>query len=108
MSQEQYKKQQAAAKQREAQREEMLVQILHPEALERLNRIKLVKPEKARSVGDQLLKAAQRGKLQGRVTDKALQEMLGNLTQKAQTKVSFQRKRYFDEDDSDDNDDDLL
>ena len=92
----------------EAQREEMLVQILHPAALERLNRIKLVKPDKARQVQNQLLMAAQRGKLQGRVSDKALQEMLGAMTQQTQTKVSFQRKRYFDDDDSDDNDDDLL
>lgn len=108
MSQEQWKKQQAQQQQREAQREEMLVKILTPEALERLNRIKLVKPEKARGVGDHLLKAAMSGQLQGRVSDKGLVEMLDSLSKKTQTKVSFQRKRYFDDDDSDDNDDDLL
>ena len=108
MSQEQYQKKQQQQKQMQQQMEEMLAQICTPEALERLNRIKLVKPEKCAQVKQSLIQAARTGKLQGRVTDKALQEMLGNMSKQTATKVSFQRKRYFDDDDSDDNDDDLL
>ena len=42
-------------------------QILDPGARQRLNRLKLVKPDKARSVEDSLINAATSGKLKGQV-----------------------------------------
>ena len=48
-SQEQVMQQQQKAQQQEEMRKELLQKILTPEAQERINRIQLVKPEKARA-----------------------------------------------------------
>jgi programmed cell death protein 5 len=46
-----------------AQREQMLTAILNPEAKERLNRIKMVKEQKARAIEELLLQQARAGQL---------------------------------------------
>lgn len=48
-------------------RQALLVQILEPEAKERLSRISLVKPEKARKIEDMILAQASSGRLGGKV-----------------------------------------
>ncbi|KAL7468306.1 hypothetical protein ACHAXS_008540 [Conticribra weissflogii] len=104
----------AAAAQREAQRQAILERAMTPDALARLRRIKLVKKERASAVEAMIAKMALAGKLETKVTEGKLIEMLegivGAQQKKAETaKISIQRKKYnFDSDDEDDNDDDLL
>ena len=73
-----------------------------------VNRISLVKPEKARAVEDHLIRMARSGKLKGeQLSDARLSEMLESMAEKeAGTKVVIKR-RTFDDSDSEDNDDDL-
>ena len=54
-------------------------QILDPGARQRLNRLKLVKPDKARSVEDSLINAATSGKLKGQVAHVTLTPNLSVL-----------------------------
>ncbi|XP_016723996.1 DNA-binding protein DDB_G0278111 isoform X5 [Gossypium hirsutum] len=60
---EQQKAQEDAKREADERRQMMLSQILSSEARERLARIALVKPEKARGVEDVLLRAAQTGQI---------------------------------------------
>lgn len=101
----------AQAEAAQAQREAILQQALTPDALARLRRIKLVKPDKAKSVENAIASMAMQGKLPGPVNEGKLVEMLerGAGAAGGAAAVSIQRKKYaFDSDDDDDNDDDLL
>ncbi|GMN43350.1 hypothetical protein TIFTF001_012559 [Ficus carica] len=100
---EQQKVQDDAKREAEEQRQMMLSQILSAEARERLARIALVKPEKARGVEDVLLRAAQTGQIaeKASVSEErliSLLEQINNQTSK-QTKVTIQRRRSVLEDD---------
>ena len=64
----------------EAQKQAILRQILTPEARERLNRIKIVKPELADAVEIQLIQLAQAGRLGNVLTDEQLKTILRKLT----------------------------
>ena len=66
-------------KQVEAQLHLILMQILEPEARERLNTIKLTKPEFAKAVEQQLVMLAQSGQLRERLTDERLKVILKKL-----------------------------
>ncbi len=57
----------------------ILMQILEPEARERLNTIKLTRPEFARAVEQQLVMLAQSGRIKQRITDRQLKELLTQL-----------------------------
>lgn len=110
--------------QMEEQKQAILEQALSQEALARLGRIKLVKPEKAKAVEHQIVSLAVQGKLPGKINESKLIELLERADHQQQSssgsggkggngqaeKISIQRKKYaFDEDsDDDDNDDDLL
>ena len=87
----------------------MLTNILTPTAYDRLKRVALVKPTIARMVEEQILRLAKARQLRGKVDEPQLKGMLDKVGAKkaASGSVKIQRKRYFDEDDSDDNDDDL-
>eukprot|EP00549_Striatella_unipunctata_P025179 CAMPEP_0118695656 /NCGR_PEP_ID=MMETSP0800-20121206/13329_1 /TAXON_ID=210618 ORGANISM="Striatella unipunctata, Strain CCMP2910" /NCGR_SAMPLE_ID=MMETSP0800 /ASSEMBLY_ACC=CAM_ASM_000638 /LENGTH=142 /DNA_ID=CAMNT_0006594515 /DNA_START=88 /DNA_END=516 /DNA_ORIENTATION=+ len=96
-----------------AQKESILEQALTPEALARLRRVKLVKPETAAMVERKIVSMALQGALTTRCNEGKVIEMLeglvGEKQKAAAPKISIQRKRYaFDDDDDDDNDDDLL
>jgi len=106
----------AQAEAAEAQREAILQQALTPDALARLRRIKLVKPDKAKAVENAIASMAMQGRLPGQINEGKLVEMLergagaGAAGAKAGGgNVSIQRKKYaFDSDDDDDDDNDLL
>ncbi|GAB7016539.1 DNA-binding protein [Methanogenium cariaci] len=68
--------------QQEAQIHMVLMQILEPEARERLNTIKLTRPEFAKSVEQQLVILAQSGRLRDKISDEMLKSLLGQLTPK--------------------------
>ena len=57
----------------------LLMQVLEPDARERLNTIKLTKPEFAASVEQQLISLAQSGRLKNKITDAQLKELLRQL-----------------------------
>lgn len=57
----------------------VLMQILDPQARERLNTIKLTKPEFAKAVEQQLVMLAKSGRLQQKITDSQLKELLRQL-----------------------------
>jgi len=57
-----------------------LMEILEPEARERLNTIKLTRPEFAKAVEQQLVMLAQSGRVRQRITDDQLKGLLEQLT----------------------------
>jgi programmed cell death protein 5 len=57
----------------------VLMQILEPEARERLNNIRLTKPEFARAIEQQLVLLAQSGRLKQKITDAQLKELLRQI-----------------------------
>jgi programmed cell death protein 5 len=52
------------------------MQILEPEARERLNTIKLTKPEFARAIEQQLVMLAQNGRIRQKITDEQFKALL--------------------------------
>ncbi|WP_298667250.1 DNA-binding protein [uncultured Methanofollis sp.] len=63
-------------KRAESEMQLALMQILEPEARERLNTIKLTKPEFARAVEQQLVMLAQSGRIRQKITDEQLKALL--------------------------------
>ena len=64
----------------EVARQNLLRMILEPEARERLARLKLVRPELATTVENQLIILAQSGRLNRMITDEELKSILRSLT----------------------------
>ncbi|KAK8594689.1 hypothetical protein V6N13_015609 [Hibiscus sabdariffa] len=97
----QQKAQEEAKREADERRQMMLSQILSGEARERLARIALVKPEKARGVEDVLLRAAQTGQIVEKVSEERLISILEQINTQTtkQTKVTIQRRRSVLDDD---------
>ncbi|KAK6268531.1 hypothetical protein QUC31_012691, partial [Theobroma cacao] len=97
----QQKAQEDAKREADERRQMMLSQILSSEARERVARIALVKPEKARGVEDVLLRAAQMGQIVEKVSEERLISMLEQINTQTtkQTKVTIQRRRSVLDDD---------
>ncbi|KAI9593918.1 PDCD5-related protein [Syncephalis fuscata] len=93
----------AKRSQAEEMRRTMLSQILNNEARERLARIAMVKPDKARAMEDLLIRMARGGQLRGQITEKQLVELLENINQQAptQSKIVYNRRREVDSDEDD-------
>lgn len=66
-------------KRQKSQIQMVLMQVLEPDARERLNTIKLTKPDFAGSVEQQLVALAQSGRLKNKITDAQLKELLRQL-----------------------------
>lgn len=73
-----------------AQKEQILKQILVPEARMRLNNIKMVKPELADLVEQYLIGMATQGKIPGQITDDQLKQILLS-TQQPKRDFKFNR-----------------
>ncbi|KAL9455798.1 hypothetical protein AB3S75_005094 [Citrus x aurantiifolia] len=100
-SEQQQKAQEDAKRRADERRQMMLSQILSTEARERLARIALVKPEKARGVEDIILRSAQMGQIVEKVSEERLISLLEQINTQStkQTKVTIQRRRSVLEDD---------
>jgi programmed cell death protein 5 len=73
----------------EAQKQALLRQILSPEARQRLNNLKMVKPEFAEQIELQLIQMAQMGKLPVPLSDAQLKNILVQLqSRKRETKIT--------------------
>ncbi|GAB0494350.1 hypothetical protein MMPV_005642 [Pyropia vietnamensis] len=98
--QQQQQQQQAAEEER---RRLMLSQLLLPAASERLARVRLVKPAKARQVEDAVLGAARAGRVSGPLDEEALKDLLAQFAAVNERKpsITIARRRNFDGDDSD-------
>lgn len=79
------------AAQRESAIERLLQQVLEPEARERLTRIRMSRPEFHDSVVNQLIGLAQSGRLDRRLSDADLRQILAQLTPKDRD-ISITRK----------------
>lgn len=64
-----------------AQKEQLLKQILLPEARMRLNNIRMVKPELANLMEQNLIGMATQGRIQSRLTDEQLRQILYSMQQ---------------------------
>jgi len=74
----------------EMQKQAILRQVLNTEGRERLNRIKLVKPEFAAQIELQLIQIAQSGKVRLPITDDQLKLILTRL-QPSKREIKFRR-----------------
>ncbi|GAA6000345.1 hypothetical protein JCM10207_007972 [Rhodosporidiobolus poonsookiae] len=97
--------------QQDEQRRGLMSQMLSPEARERLSRIALVKPDRARAIEQLLVRMAQSGQIRGRVSEDQLIDVLDQVeamergqsgagaAQKTSGKITFTRKSAYDSDD---------
>ena len=80
--QEDLEEQEAQEKQFEEQKKMILRAILTTDARERLGRIKIARPEIVESIENQLIMAAQSGKLKNKINDKQLLMLLSKAIPK--------------------------
>jgi programmed cell death protein 5 len=71
--------QEHARQQLEAQKRQAMMQILTPEARGRLANLRLTRPEMVEQIELQLIQLAQRGRVNSKITDDQLKELLKNL-----------------------------
>jgi len=95
---------QAAARREEQEqaRADILSRLLSADAKERLNRIALVKPDKARKLEEMVIMMARQGRIQGKLEDSALKHMLEQIEGGgggSSSGVTFNRRRAIDSDD---------
>ncbi|MBP2145942.1 programmed cell death protein 5 [Methanofollis sp. W23] len=69
-------------KRAESEMQLALMQILEPEARERLNTIKLAKPEFAQAIQQQLVMLAQSGRIRQKISDEQLKALLVQVAPK--------------------------
>lgn len=81
--------QQEAQRQFEAQKKQMIAQIMTSEARNRLANLRLTKPELVDQIEMQLIQSAQAGSLRGKVTDEQLKVLLRQISgQKREIKIT--------------------
>ncbi|SCU89455.1 LANO_0D04984g1_1 [Lachancea nothofagi CBS 11611] len=100
---------------------ESVAALLQPQALERLSRVSLVRPDRVRAVEAYLQQLAARGQISRKVTEEEIVEILNGVARdenrKNNTKIIFDRRDQFPVDganaaksvtDDDDDDDDFF
>jgi len=88
MSQQAPEEEEAAKREEELARQNIIRQILEPEARERLANLKLGRPDLAQVVENQLILLAQSGRIYKKISDAELKEILRRLTsQKRDIKI---------------------
>jgi programmed cell death protein 5 len=77
-------------RQAKAAREQMLRVIFSSEARDRLNNLRMVKPDLAASVENQIFQLASSGRLRHQINDEELKQMLGQLQRpKKEFKINY-------------------
>jgi len=77
-------------KQAKAAREQMMRLIFTSEARDRLNNLRMVKPDLASSVENQIFQLASSGRLRHQINDEELKQMLGQLQRpKREFKINY-------------------
>lgn len=66
----------------EAERQNIMRQILTPQARERLGRLKTARPELVQNIEDQLIALARAGRVAGQINDEELRKLLSRLMPK--------------------------
>ncbi|KAK0375345.1 hypothetical protein CLIM01_07296 [Colletotrichum limetticola] len=100
--QQQEQRQYVVLQQEQEARQQILNQILHPEAADRLGRIRLVKEQRAQDVENRLIMLAQSGQLRSKVTETQLKELLEAVAgTKEEEKIVVSRRKGWDDDDDD-------
>lgn len=83
-------------------RQSILNQILHPEAADRLGRIRLVKESRAADIENRLITLARTGQLRQKVTEAQLKELLAAVAEnKEEEKIVVNRRKGWDDEDDD-------
>ena len=70
-----------AVENQKAMREQMLKVLLTSEARERLYKIRMVKPDTAKIIEDNIIQLASSGRLKKAITDKEIKEFLASMQQ---------------------------
>ncbi|MHB8584607.1 MAG: DNA-binding protein [Thermoplasmatota archaeon] len=73
------------------QKDMILRQILEPEARERLERVRIARPEVAQSLEDQLVVLYQQGRIRGKINDELLRDFLARVAPK-QRDIKIERR----------------
>jgi programmed cell death protein 5 len=88
-----YERQRAAQEAEEARRQSILRQALTPEARQRLQNVKLVRPNIALALEDQIVALYQAGRIERPITDKELKQLLLRVTNTGRdTNIRIHRK----------------
>ncbi|KAI1420227.1 double-stranded DNA-binding domain-containing protein [Xylaria sp. FL1777] len=83
-------------------RQSILSQILHPEAADRLGRIRLVKESRAADIENRLITLARTGQLRQKVTEAQLKELLAAVAEnQEEEKIVVNRRKGWDDEDDD-------
>ena len=101
-AQQQQEQRRLEAEAREEQRKAIVRSVLEPEALERLNRIGLVKPDKQKRLEELILANVQRGAIKQKIDQGTFVNLLQQIEAsepKAKSSIQFKRRAF--EDDSD-------
>ncbi len=81
-----------AEEQYEQQKENLLRQLLTPDARERLGRVKLARPEVAEGIEQQVIMLAQRGMVKGKIDDETLKKLLRKVTERSKKDFTIRRR----------------
>ncbi len=73
----------------EAKKQEILRHILTPEARQRLTNLKMVKPELAENIENQLIQLANMGRLNIPITDEQLKRMLESIVRHSRREIKI-------------------
>ena len=86
--QKQAEEQEKAKEAEKARKQQILRQILAPDARERLSNVRLVRPDIAENVENQLIQLASMGRINRLLTDSDIKDILARLTEtKRETKI---------------------